>query len=160
MTMRKAATIRLAGVADSVLILDWAQLAGPVANAQTLTRGQLRADLFDAETNVLLALDPEGIAALGIMRYGIEEATLVRLDVDRRAASLEREVGACLALLRWFETSALAAGIGVISVVVAADNPAAHGLLLAHGYRDFIAIGSDGQPQATEVRFSRDLLIA
>ncbi len=158
MTMRKAGTIRLASRQDVPSIVRWSTMAGRIAIAEPLDEHRLRADLADVDTNVLLVLDRDGIAALGVMRYGIEEAALVRLDIDRRETSLEREVGACLALLRWYETSALVAGIGVISLVVAAENQPAHGLLLAHGYRDFIAIDSEGQPQATEVRFSRDLL--
>lgn len=157
MSMRKAATLRLAGARDIASVTDWAMHAGQVADARPLSGEQLRADLFEPDTNVLLVIDPDGIAALGVMHYGIDEATLTRLDVDRRLPALEREVGACLSMLRWFETSALAAGICVISIVVAADNPAAHGLLLAHGYRDFIEIGSDGEPRSREVRFSRDL---
>ncbi|MGE0313284.1 MAG: hypothetical protein AB7P21_16865 [Lautropia sp.] len=160
MTMRKAATIRLADRRDIAPIVRWSGSASPIALADPLTESALRDDLADADTNVLLVLDRDGIAALGVMHYGVEEASLVRLDVGRRTHSLEREVGACVALLRWYERSAVVAGIGVISLVVAAGNQPAHGLLLAHGYRDFIAIGSDGQPQATEVRFSRDLLTA
>ena len=153
----KAVNVRPALTDDLLTIADWLARARCLADSARVAPPSLRMDIEDPDVNVLIVQDRDDIAALGMMRYGTDDALVYRLDVDDRSAgSLERHVGACLAILRWFEASASAAGIGVIGVLVDVADDAVKLVLGAHGYRDFGNV-VDGVRRENITRFAKDL---
>lgn len=130
---RQAATINLAGAGDVAAILDWSGRARRWVMGDPLTARRLRQAMTDRDTNVIVAKDSFGIAALGIMHYDDDYAQLLNLSLDA-----EREdPGAAGAIVRWFETTALAAGIGIVSVVAFNADDRACAFFARSGYREF-----------------------
>jgi ribosomal-protein-alanine N-acetyltransferase len=89
--------------------------------------------IADPDTNVVVALDSRGgLQGFAIMNYGDEQAHLSLLAV--RSTQGRRGIGS--ALLRWLEATALAAGIGHITLEARAGNVAARAFYRRLGYRE------------------------
>jgi Acetyltransferase (GNAT) family len=150
MSERQAATIRLANAGDVTALASWSDTSRQWAVSTAFSELPLRDVMDDRETNVIVAQDATGIAALGIMHYDEDDAQVLSLSVD----PARDDWGAAQAILRWFERTALTAGIGLMSLAVRSVDDAACAFFVQAGYQTFGPPHDDGE---TIVRFAKDL---
>jgi [ribosomal protein S18]-alanine N-acetyltransferase len=107
----------------------------------------------DPATNVAVARCETGVTGFALMQYKDDEAHLLLLGVDPG----QRRKGIGLALMRWLETTALTAGIGLIYLEARTRNTTARAFYRELGYveirtvRDLYSNDEDG------VRIAKDL---
>lgn len=88
----------------------------------------------NAETNVAVVKEEGELIAFGIMEYWELDAHLVLFAV--RKQSQRRGIGS--ALLRWLESSAMAAGAQRIRLEARRENLAARSFYNEHGYHELV----------------------
>ena len=109
--------------------------------------------IFDAETNVVVALEAGKLAGFAIMKYHDDEAHLLLLAVQ--PGSRRKGIGA--ALLAWLEQAALTAGVGQVWLEARFGNAAARAFYRQLGYREIQVLPGYYQGREACVRIARDL---
>jgi ribosomal-protein-alanine N-acetyltransferase len=107
----------------------------------------------DRDFNVIVARDGPTLAGFGSMRYDDDTAHLYLLAVDPRYR--RKRVGD--ALLSWLETSALTAGIGIITLECRATNQQALSFYQRAGYRELARLTGYYLGREDAIRLGRDL---
>lgn len=145
--------IQLASPLDAPQIAQLSRVAIEHGLRWRWTPGRVLECQRDAATNVVVARERRVLAGFGIMAYGDERGHLLLLAVP--ASKRRRGIGS--ALLRWLESSALTAGIGLIQVEVRSDNEDARWFYRNHGYVDVARLANYYQGVEDGVRMEKNL---
>ena len=124
--------VRLAGARDARPIARLSRDCIEQGLGWRWTEARVRFCMRHPAINVAVAREGDALAGFGIMEYGDEEAHLLLFAVHPR----HRRKGVGAALVRWLETTALVAGIGLVRLEARVDNPAARGFYRALGYTE------------------------
>jgi ribosomal protein S18 acetylase RimI-like enzyme len=117
------------------------------------TAGRVRKCLRDPATNVIVVRESGVVAGFAIMQYGDDEAHLVLLAVE--VARRRRGIGT--ALIRWLESTALTAGIGVVYLEARSRNGEARGFYRRHGYAEVARVPRMYRGVEDGLRIAKDL---
>ena len=109
----------------------------------------------DASTNVIVVREGARLAGFSIMKYTDDEAHLLLFAVD----SGRRRRGVGSALLRWLETTAVVAGIGVVYLEARVRNTAARNFYRKHGYSEVARVKRMYRGVEDGVRIAKDLWV-
>ena len=107
----------------------------------------------DPATNVAVARGEAGVSGFALMQYKVDEAHLLLLGVD--PAQQRRGIGR--ALMRWLETTALTAGIGLIHLEARTRNTSARAFYRELGYVEIRTMRSLYSNDEDGVRMAKDL---
>ncbi|HUN91385.1 MAG TPA: GNAT family N-acetyltransferase [Burkholderiaceae bacterium] len=107
----------------------------------------------DPATNVIVTRSGGDVAAFGIMKYRDDEAHLVLLAV--RAEARRRGTGG--AIVRWLESSALTAGIGVVYLEARRCNGGARAFYRRLGYEEIRVLHGHYDGHEDGIRLAKDL---
>ena len=146
-------TIRLATEADALRIARMSRDQIERGLGWSWTTQRVLRSIFDAETNVVVALEAGKLAGFAIMKYHDDEAHLLLLAVQ--PGSRRKGIGA--ALLAWLEQAALTAGVGQVWLEARFGNAAARAFYRQLGYREIQVLPGYYQGREACVRFARDL---
>ncbi len=114
---------------------------------------RVAACIRDADSLVLTARGPQGIAGAAIMRFAESSAHLGLLVVAPEC----RRAGVGRGLIEWLEASARVAGTFLVSLEVRATNEGARHFYRKLGYRELVCLPRYYQGVEAAVRMSRDL---
>ena len=117
------------------------------------TARRVLASLADRDTSVVVAHDAGKVIGFGIARFRTDEAHILLLAVDRQ----HRRRGVGTALVKWFERSALVAGIGLIYLEARLSNAGARSFYRMLGYTEFKLETGRYRGREAGVRLGRDL---
>jgi len=145
--------VELARVLDAPRIASMSRDYIEIGLGWKWTAGRVRKCLRDPDTNVVLVRESGAIAGFAIMQYGDDEAHLLLLAVD----SSRRRRGIGTALIRWLETSALTAGIGVVYLEARWRNGEARGFYRQHGYAEVARVPRMYRGVEDGLRIAKDL---
>ena len=112
--------------------------------------------LDDAATNVIVARESGDLIGFAIMQYKDDEAQLLLFAV----AAAQRRNGVGSTLLAWLESTALTAGIGLISLEARTQNAAARAFYREHGYREIATVRGMYRGREDGIRLAKDLWTA
>lgn len=146
-------TIRLATEADALRIARMSRDQIERGLGWSWTTQRVLRSIFDAETNVVVALEAGKLAGFAIMKYHDDEAHLLLLAVQ--PGSRRKGIGA--ALLAWLEQAALTAGVGQVWLEARFGNAAARAFYRQLGYREIQVLPGYYQGREACVRIARDL---
>jgi ribosomal-protein-alanine N-acetyltransferase len=124
--------IRLATARDAIRIAEISRDHIEQGLGWRWTPARVIRSMRDPSANVVVAVEQERLVGFAIMEYQQDEAHLVLFAVEPSA----RRAGIGSALIRWLETSALTAGIGVIRLEARVRNVAARAFYSRLGYRE------------------------
>lgn len=117
------------------------------------TAARITRCLRDESTNVAVAREGDRLTGFAIMHYKEDEAHLVLFAVS--AAHRRRGIGS--ALLKWLESSALTAGIGMIYLEARARNAEAREFYGKHGYSEIARVRGMYRGVEDGLRLAKDL---
>lgn len=117
------------------------------------TPERILSTLDDAATNVAVAREGERLVGFGIMQYKEDEAHLILLAVQ----DSHRRRGIGTALVRWLETTALTAGIGLIYLEARITNGPARAFYRRLGYMEVATVRGYYLGREDCVRIAKDL---
>ncbi|MEP7083642.1 MAG: GNAT family N-acetyltransferase [Betaproteobacteria bacterium] len=117
------------------------------------TTGRIVRCLADAATNVIVARESGELIGFAIMQYKDDEAHLLLFAV----AAAHRRSGVGSTLLSWLETTALTAGIGLISLEARTRNAAARAFYSRHGYHEIATVPGMYRGREDGIRLAKDL---
>lgn len=117
------------------------------------TAGRILRCLHDEATNVVVAREGSALIGFAIMQYKDDEAHLLLFAVG--AAHRRKGVGSVL--LSWLEATALAAGIGLISLEARTRNTEARDFYRRHGYREIALVRGMYRGKEDGIRIAKDL---
>jgi ribosomal-protein-alanine N-acetyltransferase len=146
-------TLRLAREADALQIAQLSRDQIERGLGWSWTTQRVLRSIFDAETNVVVALEAGKLSGFAIMKYHDDEAHLLLLAVRPGA----RRKGAGTALLKWLEQAALTAGVGQVWLEARFGNAAARAFYRQLGYREIQVLPGYYQGREACVRIARDL---
>lgn len=146
-------TLRLATEADALHIAQMSRDQIERGLGWSWTTQRVLRSIFDAETNVVVALEAGRLAGFAIMKYHDDEAHLLLLAVQPGA----RRKGVGAALVRWLEAAALTAGVGQVWLEARLGNAAARAFYKRLGYREIQVLPGYYQGREACVRIARDL---
>jgi [ribosomal protein S18]-alanine N-acetyltransferase len=146
-------TLRLAIDADALQIAQMSRDQIERGLGWSWTTQRVLRSIFDAETNVVVALDAGRLVGFAIMKYHDDEAHLLLLAVQPAA----RRKGVGSALVRWLEQAALTAGVGQVWLEARQGNAAARAFYKRLGYREIQVLPGYYQGREACVRIARDL---
>jgi len=124
--------IRLACERDALQIAEMSRTLIEVGLGWSWTPKRIIRSVQHPEINIAVACDERGIAGFGITCYKAQEAHIPLFAVD----SAHRRKGVGTLLMRWIESTALTAGIGVIYLEARLRNTGARAFYRALGYRE------------------------
>lgn len=151
--MSDACGIRLAGQRDALRIAEMSRTLIEVGLGWSWTPKRVLRCLQHPDINVAVACDGGDILGFGIAHYRAQDVHIPLFAVDARQR--RRGVGTCL--MRWIETTALTAGIGVIRLEARYGNAAARGFYRALGYREIETVAAMYGGVEAGVRLAKDL---
>jgi [ribosomal protein S18]-alanine N-acetyltransferase len=146
-------TLRLAHETDALRIAQMSRDQIERGLGWSWTTQRVLRSIFDAETNVVVALVAGRLAGFAIMKYHDDEAHLLLLAVQPKA----RRQGIGAALVAWLEQSALAAGVGQVWLEARQSNAPARAFYRQLGYREIQVLPGYYQGREACVRIARDL---
>jgi ribosomal-protein-alanine N-acetyltransferase len=146
-------TLRLARETDALQIAQLSRDQIERGLGWSWTTQRVLRSIFDAETNVVVALEAGKLSGFAIMKYHDDEAHLLLLAVRPGA----RRKGAGTALLKWLEQAALTAGVGQVWLEARFGNAAARAFYRQLGYREIQVLPGYYQGREACVRIARDL---
>jgi len=117
------------------------------------TAGRIRKCLRDPNTNVVVVRESGALVGFAVMQYGDDEAhlALLAVDVSRR----RRGVGSTL--IRWLETTAVTAGIGVIYLEARTRNAEARAFYRRHAYSEVPRVPKMYRGNEDGMKIAKDL---
>lgn len=148
--------IRLATERDAFQIAEMSRTLIEVGLGWSWTPARVIRSLQHPEINVAVASRGQEIVGFGITRYRAQEAHIPLFAVD---SACQRQ-GIGTALIRWIETTALTAGIGIIYLEARLGNTAARAFYRALGYREIETVPRMYRGIEPGVRLARDLWVS
>ena len=152
-TMNTDLSLRLATDADALRIARMSRDEIERGLGWSWTTQRVLRSIFDAETNVVVALDAGRLVGFAIMKYLDDEAHLLLLAVEPRS----RRKGVGATLVRWLEQAARTAGVGQVWLEARLGNAAARAFYKRLGYREIQVLRGYYQGREACVRIARDL---
>ena len=146
-------TLRLAHETDALAIAQMSRDQIERGLGWSWTTQRVLRSIFDAETNVVVALKAGKLCGFAIMKYHDDEAHLLLLAVQPGA----RRQGIGAALVAWLEQAALTAGVGQVWLEARQGNAAARAFYRQLGYREIQVLPGYDQGREACVRIARDL---
>lgn len=146
-------TLRLARETDALRIAQMSRDQIERGLGWSWTTQRVLRSIFDAETNVVVALKAGKLCGFAIMKYHDDEAHLLLLAVQPGA----RRQGIGAALVAWLEQAALTAGVGQVWLEARQGNAAARAFYRQLGYREIQVLPGYYQGREACVRIARDL---
>ncbi|MEQ1686541.1 MAG: GNAT family N-acetyltransferase [Burkholderiaceae bacterium] len=146
-------TLRLARETDALAIAQMSRDQIERGLGWSWTTQRVLRSIFDAETNVVVALKAGKLCGFAIMKYHDDEAHLLLLAVQPGA----RRQGIGAALVAWLEQAALTAGVGQVWLEARQGNAAARAFYRQLGYREIQVLPGYYQGREACVRIARDL---
>ncbi len=148
-----AFSIRLASQRDALAIAEMSRTLIEVGLGWSWTPKRVIRSVQDPETNVAVACRGEVIGGFVIARYLPDRVHIPLFAVERGV----RRRGIGRALLRWVETTATTAGIGLIRLEARGTNHAARAFYRAAGYREIALEPRMYGGREAGVRLAKDL---
>jgi [ribosomal protein S18]-alanine N-acetyltransferase len=146
-------TLRLARETDALRIAQMSRDQIERGLGWSWTTQRVLRSIFDAETNVVVALKAGKLCGFAIMKYHDDEAHLLLLAVQPST----RRQGVGAALVAWLEQAALTAGVGQVWLEARQGNAAARAFYRQLGYREIQVLPRYYQGREACVRIARDL---
>ncbi len=149
----QALTVRLARAHDAAALAQMSRELIEYGLPWSWTPDRVRRSILDPESNVVIACSRDNIAGFAAMTYGDTRSHLNLLAVRRTfwRGGVGRQ------LVRWLETTAIAAGTPLVRLEVRADNPGARAFYLALGYTPVLTIPGYYSRRIAAVRMQHDL---
>ena len=146
-------TLRLARETDALRIAQMSRDQIERGLGWSWTTQRVLRSIFDAETNVVVALAAGKLSGFAIMKYHDDEPHLLLLAVQPGA----RRQGIGAAMVAWLEQAALTAGVGQVWLEARQGKAAARAFYRQLGYREIQVLPGYYQGREACVRIARDL---
>ncbi len=151
--MKTADSIRLASQRDALTIAEMSRTLIEVGLGWSWTPKRVVRSIQHPDINVAVVCRAERVIGFIIAQYCPDRLHIPLFAVERGM----RRQGIGSALLRWVETTALSAGIGLIRLEARRSNLAARAFYRAAGYREIGADPRMYRGREAGVRLAKDL---